>query len=52
MKKIFDNEEIKKAYEEFDNFYEEAELPPYDTAYKYFEAGVRWAERQNNKNDN
>lgn len=38
-------EEIEKAYKEFDEFYEEAELPPYNAAYRYFEAGVRWLEK-------
>lgn len=42
-------EEIQKAYKEFDEFYEEHEISPYGAAYRYFEAGVRFAERELHK---
>jgi len=39
-------QQIKDAYKEFDDFYEENEISPYNAAYDYFHAGVDWALNQ------
>lgn len=38
--------EIKQAYQEFDEFFEENEISPYGAAYMYFEAGANYMNKK------
>jgi len=42
---MLSEKKIKEEYKEFDNFYEENEIPPYNAAFDYFRAGVKIGEQ-------